>query len=149
MNIGLSFEVIYKDSDFLEVRASAWNGAFGGAADVYVGIGVLEETAAKLLGFPRNTSDNREVTLGSFSPDRAGGGVKMRFCCADASGHAFVELRIDTGSTSGKQLESVTMYLPVEAAAVDSFVAQLRRAGSSRSGIARLETKGLRASLSP
>jgi hypothetical protein len=136
VEIGLQFEVTYKDSDLLKVRISAWNGAFGGTADVYVGIGKLEEVATKLKGFPNNPSDTREITLGGFGPNWAGGGVGMRFYCTDASGHAYVESKIESGS---KPVQSVSLSLPIEAAAMDSFVDELRRVGANRSGTARLE----------
>ncbi len=147
MDIGFRFEVIYKDSYLLEVRLSAWNGAFGGAADLYVGIGQLEETAAKLKGFPNHPSDTREVILGDFGPKSAGGGVSMRFYCTDASGHASVESKIESDSLSGKPAQCVTLSLPIEAAAVDSFVDELRRLGADGTGIARL--KGVPAIVRP
>jgi len=139
MDIGFQFEVIYKDRDFLEVRVSAWNGTFGGMADVYVGIGRLEETAETLKGFPNRLSDTREITLGGFGPDSAGGAVSMRFYCRDASGHAYIESRIESDSSSGKPMQSVSLSLPIEATAVDTFVDELRRLGSNKSGVAHLE----------
>lgn len=139
MGIGFQFEVIYKGSDLLQVRVSSWNGAFGGMADVYVGIGTLEETAAKLRGFPNRPSDVREAVLGAFGPQSAGGGVSMRFYCADSSGHAYVEARIESDSLPGKPAQSVTLSLPIEAAAVDSFVSELRLLGLQKAGVARLE----------
>ena len=77
MESGFQFEVIYDDNDVLEVRVSAWNGEFGGKADVYVAIGQLEETAEKLKGFPSDPSDRREFIFGDFGPKSAGGGVRM------------------------------------------------------------------------
>jgi hypothetical protein len=139
MDIGFRFEVIYKDSDLLEVRVSAWNGAFGGTADVYVGIGQLEETAAKLKGFPKHPSDTREIMLGSFDPKMAGGGASMQFYCTDASGHAYVESKIKSNSLPGKPVQCVILLLPIEAAAVDSFVNELRLLGLHKTGVARLE----------
>jgi hypothetical protein len=138
MEIGFRFEVIYKDSDLLEVRVAGWNGAFGGAADVYVGIRKLEEAAAKLKGFPNHPSDTREVILGAFGSKTAGGGVSIRFYCADASGHAFVESRIESDPLSGKPVQCVSFSFPIEAAAVDSFVDELCRLGIEKRGSARL-----------
>jgi len=133
MDIQFQFEVIYNNSDLVEVRVSAWNGAFGGAADVYVGNDQLEEIAAKISGFPTSASDAREITLGAFGP-KSGGGVGMRFYCADASGHAFLESRIESDKLSGGTIESVTLSIPIEAVAVDSFVDELRQlvAGKGR-----------------
>jgi hypothetical protein len=138
MDIGFRFEVIYKDSDLLEVRISAWNGAFGGTADVCARIGQLEETAAKLKGFPNHASDTREVILGDFGPKSAGGGLSMRFYCTDSSGHASVESKMESASLPSKPVQCVILSLPIEAAAVDLFVDELRRLGADRAGIARL-----------
>ena len=138
MDIGLQFEVIYKAEDLIQVRVFAWNGAFGGTADIYVGIGRLEEIAAELEGFPASVSDGREIKLGALGP-KAAGGVEMRFYCTDASGHAYVECKIDSGSLSVEPVQSVTLSLPIEAAAVDSFVDELRLLGVRKSGLARLE----------
>jgi hypothetical protein len=146
MDIGFQFEVIYKDIDLLKVRLSAWNGSFGGATDVYVGVGQLEETAAKLKGFPSRPTDTREVTFGAFGPDSAGGAASMRFFCIDASGHACVESKIESDSSLGKPIQTVILSLPIEAAAVNSFVDELHRVGRNRSGKARLE--GVLAALS-
>jgi hypothetical protein len=138
MDIGFQFEVIYKAYDMLQVRISAWNGAFGGIADVYVGIGRLEEVAAALKGFPKNPSDTREVTLGAFGPESAGGGVSMRFYCADASGHAYVQSKLESESLPSKPIQTVMLSLPIEAVAVDLFVDELRLLGVRKSGVARL-----------
>jgi hypothetical protein len=139
MNVGFFFEVVYKAEDLLEVRISGWNGAFGGGADVYVGIGRLEEIAGSLQGFPADPSDKRDAMLGAFGPEFAGGGVSLQFYCVGRAGHAYVESRIESGDKRGRSVDSVAMSLQIEAAAVDSFVAELRRMGVDRSGTARLE----------
>jgi hypothetical protein len=68
----------------------------------------------------------------------AGGGVSMRFYCADASCHAYVDSKIESDSLPGKPVQSVTFFLPIEAAAVDSFVSELRLLGVQKTGVARL-----------
>ena len=102
MEIGFRLEVIYKDNDLLELRVSAWNGAFGGTADVNMGIGELEATAAQLKGFPTHPADAREVMLGSFGPKTAGGGASVRFYCIDRAGHARLESKIESDPLEGK-----------------------------------------------
>jgi hypothetical protein len=37
--VGFQLDVIWNDEDVLELRVFAWNGAFGGVAQVWVGIG--------------------------------------------------------------------------------------------------------------
>ncbi len=140
MDIGFQFEVTYKDKDLMKVRVSAWNGTFGGTAVAYLGIGQLEEFAATLEGFPRSPSDTREITLGAFGPEWAGGGVSMQFYCADRAGHAYVESKIESDDVDkqGRTIESVVLSLPIEAAAVDSFVEELRQLSAEKAKTARL-----------
>ena len=140
VGVGFQFEVIYEDAHLLEVRISAWNGAFGGVADVYVGLDQLKETATRLLGFPTHPSDVREATFGAFGPKSAPGRrVSMRFYCADKSGHAYVDSTIESDYNAAGKIQSVTLSLPVEAAAVDSFVEDLRQTGADRRGVAFLQ----------
>src|SRR5437879_5351738 len=63
---------------------------------------------AKLLGFPTQPSDAREISFGAFGREWAGGGVSMKFYCADRSGHAFVESKIESGLDSAGTVQSVT-----------------------------------------
>jgi len=138
VNKGLQLSVKWHDNDLLELGITAWNGAFGGAADVYLPIGGLKETAEKLEGFPRNPSDKREVVFGQFGPEWDGGGVRMRFYCADGAGHAYVESKIESGGQVAGVTQSVALSLRIEPAALDSFVEDLRRIDTEKTGIARL-----------
>lgn len=122
----------------MEVRISAWTGTFGGTSEVYVGLGQLGESATKLQGFPRSLSDTRELEFGAFGRESAGGGVLMRFYCADKSGHTYVETKMESGYEFEGKVQSVVLYMPIEPAAVDSFVAELRVLESKGSGTARL-----------
>ncbi len=125
MEMGFQFEVLYRDNDLLKVRVSAWNGTFGGAADVYLGTNQLGEVATHLRGFPKSISDIREVILGTFDPKSAGGGVNMRLYCVDRTGHAYVETKIESDRDSAGRVQSATLLVPIEAGAVDSFVDEL------------------------
>lgn len=138
MDIGFQFEVIYKDTDLLQIRISAWNGIFGGASDLYVGIGDLERSAEILKGFPRDPSDVREITWGTFRTNYAGGGVKMRFYCADGAAHAFVDSTIKSKTPQNRSNQSVRFSMAIEPASVDSFVRELRSVGMHQAGNARL-----------
>jgi len=120
---------------------SAWNGRFGGTAEIYEAIGDLEETAAQLRGFPRSPSDRREITFGNFDPKCAGGGVNLRFHCIDRAGHAWVQAKIDSNYVSGGTVQTVLLAMPVEPAAIDTFVQELCAIGANRTGTAHL--KGL------
>lgn len=135
---GFEFDVKWHDSDVLEVGIAAWNGGFGGTADVYVAIGGLGEMAEKLKGFPRGVTDSREVVLGAFGPEWAGGAVSMRFHCVDGAGHTYVESRIESKSQKAGITQSVLLILPIEPAALDSFVEDLRRLEAEKTGTAHL-----------
>jgi hypothetical protein len=142
MDTGFRFEIIWNDNDVFEVRAAAWNGQFGGAADVYVQIGGLAAAAAKLEGFPNEPSDTREILFGAFGADWAGGAVSMRFYCKDAAGHAFVEARIESDYNGAHTAQSVHLFAAIEATAVDTFAIELRRLETNLRGIAVLRASG-------
>src|SRR5712692_3063204 len=137
MNTGFQFEIIWNDNDAFEVRAAAWNGQFGGTADVYVQIGGL---AAE--GFPHEPSDTREIQFGAVGADWAGGAVSMRFYCKDAAGHAFVEARIESDYSGAHTAQSVHLFAAIEATAVDTFAIELRRLETNLQGIALLRASG-------
>ena len=141
MDIGFRVEVVWSDTDIFEIRVSAWNGSFGGSADVYVAIGGLKEAAAKLEGFPRSASDSRELVFGGFGKEWAGGAVNMRFYCPDAAGHAFVVAKIESDHDKTHGAQSVVLFVPIEAAAVDTFVEGLRRLEIDEKSIAVLKAR--------
>ena len=126
MDIGVQIKVIYQENDLIEVRISAWNGTFAGTTDVYVGIGQLAEAAAELQYFPRDSSDAREISFGDFMPVSTGNAASLRFYCVDKAGHAYVESKIESDCCRTGQHQSVMLSLPIEAAAVDSFVQELQ-----------------------
>lgn len=120
---------VYRGGDFLEVRVRASNGAFAGSVNVYVGPDRLRDLASELAGFPTSPGDAREVTLGSLDPEGPGG-VRMLFMCTDSAARARLEIAMASGSLLGRS-QSAAFSHPVEPAAVDRFVEQLRRIGES------------------
>jgi hypothetical protein len=138
MTKGFQFRVMSQAGDMLEMRVSAWNGVFGGATVLYVPREQLQETAARLEGFPSAPGDAREVILGGFGTEVAGGAVSMLLYCAERSGDPHVEAKIEAGEITAGTLQSATLSLPVDAAAVASFVADLRRLAAQRAVLARL-----------
>ncbi len=130
MEIGLGVRTIFQDSDVVEVRVCAWNGKFGGETDAYVGTGHLQEAAVKLQGFPKDRTDTREIVFGAFGPDSAGGAVRIRVSCTDASFHISAHVEIESEYDEAGTFESVALVLPIETAALDSFVAELGRLGT-------------------
>lgn len=124
---GILIELGWWDTDLLQCDVSCSNGAFAGRTRVYLGHARLAEMAGALNAFPTHIGDVRDFELGAFDPQGAGGGVRLRFYCLDSRGHIAVDvqLRGDTCAAMG-QIESVAMRIPLEAAAIDSFVEQLR-----------------------
>jgi hypothetical protein len=138
MDTEFRFEVSWSDDDVFKVHVTAWNGTFGGSAGVYVPIGGFTEAAVKLEGFPNQPSDTRELQLGVFGPEWAGGAVSMRFYCRDAAGHASIEAKIESDYKRTEKAQSVILFASIEATAVDTFVTELRRLEADRQGVALL-----------
>ncbi len=87
----------------------------------------LPKAAEILSGFPLDIKDTRDVELGAFEPKLAGGGIHMSFRCVDSAGHAVVAARLRADGCKGPaEPESVSLYVPVEAGSIDSFVAKAK-----------------------
>jgi len=101
---------------------------FAGQANVYADTESLIEFAAVLRRFPESDEDSRTFELGSFAEEYADGGAIFRFFCLDSVGHATAEVRLRSDpKVKGGVSDTVFFYIPVEAGAIDSFVAQLER----------------------
>jgi hypothetical protein len=126
---GINLKVIWFDEveDLLELLFSCSNGYFSGQAEIYVTRDVLSKLANGLNGFPSCPNDSREFELGTFNPEHADGGVRMHFHALDSVGHAAVDVKLrgDACKALG-EIESVALRIPIEAAAVDNFIRQLR-----------------------
>lgn len=120
-------EVVWFDQDVIECRVTCSNGPFCGATKMYLAHDELLKAADTLGGFPSSVEDNRNIRLGAFEPDVAGGGIEMAFRCVDSAGHAVVVVRLRAdGCKSVGEPQSVSLYIPVEAGAIDSFVSKAR-----------------------
>ncbi len=62
----------------------------------------------------------------------------MLFYCRDTAGHALVEVTIESETGGTPKAQSALFFVPVEATAVDAFVADLRRLEADRRGTAVL-----------
>ena len=127
MKNGIEIIVDWWDEDFIVFILGTSNGRFRGETTAYVGPHTLVELAESLSGFPSRPTDHREFELGASEPFPAGGGIEMRFHCLDAAGHAVVDAKLRSdGCKAVGELESVALRIPLETAAVDSFVEQIR-----------------------
>ena len=148
MIAGIELRYLYHDADVIEVRIVAQNSRFRGSADVYIGTSCLIETAKAIEGFPANSQDTRDVTLGAFGNDFAGGAVRLEFFCKDIAGHSTVRITIESGEqrppepASGQiaTLESTVLYVDFEPAGLDEFVAELKEIEQTLGGSAVLRT---------
>jgi len=136
--LGFQFQLLWYDDQVLQLRITGWNGEFGGAADVYVGVGGLAEAAAKLEGFPIKISDFRHIEFGGFGPQAAGGAISMHFSCKDGAGHALVEATIESDYAGASTAQSAAFFGSVEPTAIDNFVTEVRAMESNRRGEALL-----------
>jgi hypothetical protein len=125
---GIEVEVWWSDQDLTEYQFRCSNGRFSGHAEIYLNHDDLAKMAEDLRGFPSRADDSREFELGTFTPKHADGGIRMHFYCTDSVGHAAVDVKLrgDACKALG-EVESVALRIPIEAASVDSFVAQIKR----------------------
>jgi len=123
---GINLEVIWFDHDMIEIAVRCSNGHFSGVAEIYVSNHDLSEFASGLRGFPCSMSDSRTFELGTFNPDHADGGIRMKFGCPNSSGRSVVEIGLRSGNCPALgEPESVALRIPIEPAGIDSFVQQL------------------------
>jgi hypothetical protein len=125
---GIEFEIVWGDPHGIEYEVVCANGSFTGSAKMYLNHDDLQNAADSLSGFPTSITDRREIELGQPESKMAGpGGMRISFHCVDSVGHAvaFVKLWAD-GWKGFSEPQSVSLYVPVEAGAIDSFVKQAR-----------------------
>lgn len=140
--VGISVEILWSDDDLFDVKVVAWNGAFGGAAALYMEIGGFDRLAATISGFPKDNKDVREVVLGAFGREYAGGAASFKLFCIDRAGHAYVESKIESGEESAGVFQTATLTMPVEPSAIDRFVRELRTLERHKQGTALLTSQG-------
>jgi hypothetical protein len=137
---GIEFEVVWLDQDVIEYQVTCSNGPFRGATRMYLAHDDLSKAAETLSGFPSSIKDSRDLKLGAIEPSIAGGGIHMSFRCVDSVGHgvAVVRLRAD-GCKGPNEPQSACLYIPVEAASIDSFVTKARSIEDAKGAKAYLQ----------
>jgi hypothetical protein len=72
MEVGIEFQLIWHDNDVSNLRVCAWNGDFGGVAEIYEGVGDLHVAASNLRGFPAipatDAKSSSEISTESAPP---------------------------------------------------------------------------------
>jgi hypothetical protein len=132
----LRIEPVWHDQDLIEVRVVASNGTFAGTACVYIDMEALHAAARLLAGFPSGRADRRRIQWGGPGL----GTATLDFVVIDGVGHCQVIAELHTGDQCADVPgQAATVLLSVEVAAVDRFVADLRRASERRQGTTVLE----------
>lgn len=121
--LGLSFEVLWCDSDVPEVLVRAGNGRFSGECEIYATLEELVTLAGALRGFPAGASDQRFARLGTFEGHASGGGLRIAAVAADGDGWLDVELSRAGDAVS----DSVRLRCRIDARGVDRFLGELDR----------------------
>jgi len=148
---GLHLRYLGFDVDRLKLEASASNGRFSAFARAYAGIDSLAEAIQALDGFPRDSSDVRDLQFGEFGHDTPGGAVHMRFFSTGVFGHTVLEIRFEdecernSGSRWKRPDQTAHFFGWTEPFAVAEFLTELRLMDESRSGEAclRFHERGL------
>ena len=113
---------------------------FCGATRMYLAHDGLPNAADILSGFPSTVKDSLNLRLGAFEPNVAGGGIDMTFQCVDSVGHAVVLVKLRADGCKGLgEPQSASLYVPVEAGAIDSFVSKARSISDTKGSKAYLQ----------
>jgi hypothetical protein len=135
MKNGIQFEIVWSDQDVVQFRVECSNGRFCGSATLYMSHDDMRRLADRIRGFPANPSDVLSFELGTFDPKCADGGIKLHFYCKDSVGHAAVDVKLRGDACQGMgEPESVALRIPVEAAGIDSFIAEAMRIDTQQIG---------------
>ncbi|HZS48980.1 MAG TPA: hypothetical protein VFC63_28165 [Blastocatellia bacterium] len=124
---GIEVSIVCNDIHVLKIKVRASNYVFSGQTKVYGDLDTLNQFCEAINGFPKSGSDVRTFEIGEFDTEHSLGGVRFRFFCVDTLGHALVEVKLQSEwSSRFHSQEMATLYIPVEAAGIDSFVSDLR-----------------------
>ena len=137
MQLGFGIRIIDPDDDYLGIEIRATEHRFAGTTRIYAGLDQLSEFAERIAGFPAGVEDERAFEFGSLDDHVAGGFCRIRLVCIDRAGHAQAEVQIEDDDLQYAQA-SARFSLRVEPAAIDRFVAELRRIEQARCGEAWL-----------
>lgn len=124
MEIGLGLENIL-DWPYAYLKISASNGVFMGTTLVTVNSDATLQLAEKIRGFPNNIDDEREFDLGTVRDDE--NGARLLFHCIDRQGHAAVRVTIQSSQWFSPALGNATFPIPIEPAAIDRFIQELKQ----------------------
>jgi hypothetical protein len=136
--LGVALYPLWSDSNVIKLRLSVWNGRFGGTTDLLVGLGELSKVVEHLKGFPSGSTDTREVVLGEFGPEVAGGAARLYFFCRDDDTSPMAEMQLEGEHDGKRDPETVTLVLTFEPASLGIFLRELQQLDADRKSFAYL-----------
>ena len=123
----LRIEIVWLDSDMLELRLSVCNADFAGQSNFYAALDEPKAFAKAIEGFPDSVGDVRAYEFGDTRLPGYGG-AKVKLYCRDGTGHLVVRVVVHQNPTGLETVpELATVRIDVVPAAIDSFVEELRR----------------------
>ena len=123
----LSLEIIWQDPDMVELKILAANDEFSGATEVYTIYDDICSFIKALEKFPKSIRDTVEFSAGRKDSYAY---AKMRFYCFTASGHTAGRIKLESNVATEfrpEEKNKIELELQFEAAALDSFILQLRK----------------------
>jgi hypothetical protein len=151
MNPGIHLRILSFDDDSVMLQVIAASNTYRAQAILYVDPSFADIIQNTLSGFPNGIPDRREVSLGTFDPNFAGGGARFEFTRVDEAGHCIIwaDIYSDAAhSTIGggifsydatKAPSKASFPIMVEASAIDEFLNHLRGATPAVGDFASLQ----------
>ncbi|ATD10075.1 hypothetical protein SIO17_23285 [Pseudoalteromonas piscicida] len=125
----LEIEFLRDDPAKIWVKAS--NETFAGETEHYINAQMLEKLAEQLSLFPQSNSDKVTFKVGDI--DSHYGHCELKFHCFDSAGHTAVLV-----SVSNDRACIAKFVVQFEALSLDAFVASMKLALKSGSGVSEL-----------
>ncbi len=135
----LEIEIIWKDSDLLEIRTGATNRRYCGITELYTNKTQLLEFANKLKVFPEKTSD---IVIFEAGDEMSYAFVSIRFYCTDGLGHTAAQIIMEENVGNDfrpEEKSKVSFELECSIGQIESFSQQLIKLAKNLEGIAKLK----------
>lgn len=131
-------EVIYSDSDVVELRSHLDYQGWSGSADAYTTRADIREFVSDLRQFSDGKRDEASFRAGA---GQGSGQIALRFYRYDAAGHVACQVRMATPTASDQRPEevfSMELEAKTEVCLIDRFVPELEKLADTQSGRAGL-----------
>ena len=124
-------EIEFLRDDPAKIWVKACNETFAGETEQYINAQMLEKLAEQLSAFPQSSSD--EVIFKAGEVDSLYGHCELKFHCFDSAGHTAVFVSVSNDSAC-----IAKFIVQFEALSLDAFVASIKLALKSGSGVSEL-----------